>query len=204
MPTNLSASFWETRWQNAETRWDLSAVSPPLAAYIDQIPEEKRHMRILIPGCGNGYEALYLLEKGFTQVTMLDIAPTAVANLQNRLDAEKPGWQTALRLVCGDFFRHEEKYDLILEQTFFCALSPDMRTDYALKMNQLLNPGGKLAGLLFDREFEGGPPFGGDKAEYLALFAPGFRIITMEPCRNSVPPRAGSELFFILEKPATK
>ncbi|HOY06434.1 MAG TPA: methyltransferase domain-containing protein [Saprospiraceae bacterium] len=200
MPTNLSADFWETRWQNDETHWDLNTVSPPLAAYIDQIPAEKRNLRILIPGCGNGHEALYLLQKGFTQVTMLDIAPTAVAQLQQRLNMEMPGWQTALRLVCADFFQHDDNYDLILEQTFFCALPPDMRPAYVLKMNALLRPGGKLAGLLFNREFEGGPPFGGDKAEYLALFAPHFRIATMAPSINSVAPRAGSELFFILEK----
>lgn len=200
MSSNLNESYWETRWQNAETRWDLHAVSPPLAAYIDQIPGDKRHLRILIPGCGNGYEAIYLLQKGFTQVTMLDIAPTAVEQLRQRLDAEVPGWQDSLRLICGDFFEQEGPYDLILEQTFFCALSPAMRMDYALKMNELLAPGGKLAGLLFNVRFDGGPPFGGNKEEYAHLFDAGFHIHTMEPCYNSAAPRAGSELFFIAEK----
>lgn len=191
---------WETRWQNAQTGWDLQTVSPPLADYANQIPPEKRDLKVLIPGCGNGYEALYLLGKGFTQVTMLDIAPTAVKRLQKRLDTEFPDWQAALQIVCGDFFLHEGQYDLILEQTFFCALDPDMRSAYALKMKKLLAPGGKLAGLLFDRDFTGGPPFGGSKAEYEELFGKHFTIRTIEACTNSIAPRAGTELFFILEK----
>jgi hypothetical protein len=37
--------------------------------------------RILIPSCGNSYEAEYLLEQGFTN-TVIDIAPTSVAVLK--------------------------------------------------------------------------------------------------------------------------
>lgn len=200
MEKHHDQSFWESLWQQSETRWDLQAVSSPLAAYVDQIPVEKRDLKLLIPGCGNGYEALYLLKQGFTQVTMLDIAPTAVEHLRQRLDADAPGWESSLQLVCGDFFKHEGPYDLILEQTFFCTLDPAFRPSYVLKMKELLHPGGKLAGLLFDREFPDGPPFGGSKAEYEKLFGEHFRIRTMERCTNSVAPRAGTELFFIVEE----
>lgn len=196
----LPASYWEDRWQNAETRWDLQQPSPPLTAYADHIPTDRRNLAVLIPGCGNGYEALYLLEKGFSNLTLLDIAPTAVAALRTRLDAAWPAWPRQLQLVCGDFFEHGGPYDLILEQTFFCALPPDLRPAYVLHMQSLLRPGGTLAGLWFDRAFEDGPPFGGSRAEYAALFAPCFRIKTLSPCYNSILPRAGSELFGIFEK----
>ncbi len=193
--------FWENRWQNNNTGWDIKGVSPPLAGYIDQIlPENRDHLHILIPGCGNGYEAIYLLEKGFRFITMLDIAPTAVERLRQRLDVKVPNWDTRLQLVCGDFFTHSGAYDLILEQTFFCALDPSLREQYTLKMKQLLKPGGKLAGVLFDRAFSGGPPFGGDRKAYRSLFEPHFRIRTLAHCYNSIAPRAGTEVFFILEK----
>lgn len=191
---------WEKRWQTGQTGWDLGAASPPLCAYADQIPMEKRGLRVLIPGCGNGYEALHLLRNGFTNIVMVDIAPTAVERLQHRLDTEMPGWQTTLRVVCADFFRLEEEFDLILEQTFFCALDPVQRPDYARKMFDLLTPGGTVAGVLFDRDFEGGPPFGGRADEYAELFQPIFRVKTLAPCFNSILPRAGSEVFFILKK----
>ncbi len=134
---------------------------------------------------------------------MLDIAPTAVETLRQRLDAEHPNWQDSLQLVCGDFFQHSGQYDLILEQTFFCAIDPALRPAYVLKMKELLSTDGKLAGLLFNRDFPGGPPFGGHKAEYEALFAEYFQIHTLETCTNSVGPRAGVELFFIFHVPAT-
>lgn len=191
---------WEKRWQTGQTGWDLGAASPPLTAYADQIPPAKRHLRVLIPGCGNGYEALHLLQHGFTDITMVDIAPTAVERLRQQLDAHKPDWEMQLRPVCTDFFTLEGPFDLILEQTFFCALDPALRPDYVLKMHDLLAPGGTLAGVLFDREFEGGPPFGGDAAEYEALFQPRFHIRTLALCYNSIAPRAGSEVFFILKR----
>ncbi|MBL7796422.1 MAG: methyltransferase domain-containing protein [Saprospiraceae bacterium] len=191
---------WEKRWQTGQTGWDLGAASPPLTAYADQMPPEKRHLRVLIPGCGNGYEALNLLQHGFTNITMVDIAPTAVERLRKRLAAHKPDWETHLQVICADFFTLEGPFDLILEQTFFCALDPVQRPAYVQKMHDLLATGGTLAGVLFDREFEGGPPFGGDAAEYEDLFQPRFHIRTLAPCYNSIAPRAGSEVFFILKK----
>lgn len=196
----MNQSFWEERWQNGYTGWDLGAVSPPLKAYVDQILPEKRNLSVFIPGCGNGYEAVYLLQNGFTNITMLDIAPTAVEQLSWRLQREVPGWELYLQLICGDFFTFSGAFDLILEQTFFCALDPVLRRDYARKMHGLLAPGGKLAGVLFDRNFEGGPPFGGHAAEYRALFQSYFQVKTLAPCYNSAKPREGAEVFVILEK----
>ena len=59
-----------------------------------------------------------------------------------------------IKIVLGDFFAHKGKYDLIIEQTFFCALPPTMRQKFVWKMHQLLADEGKLAGLLFNRAFE--------------------------------------------------
>jgi thiopurine S-methyltransferase len=100
-----------------------------------------------------------------------------------------------------DFFAHQGAYDLILEQTFFCALEPHLREAYAKKMFDLLKPGGQLVGVLFDREFSSpGPPFGGSKEEYRSYFEPFFEIEKFEPCYNSIPARLGTELFIKLRK----
>jgi thiopurine S-methyltransferase len=53
---------------------------------------------------------------------------------------------------------------------------------------------------LFDRDFENSPPFGGNAEEYRNYFEPYFTFKVFEPCRNSIAPRAGSELFMILQK----
>lgn len=191
----LNQTYWETRYQTHQTGWDLGAVSPPLKEYADQLADKS--LNILIPGAGNGYEAEYLVETGFTDVTVLDLAPSPLAHLRERV-----GENGSLRLVQGDFFAHAGRYDLILEQTFFCALDPDLRPAYARKVHELLKPGGKLVGVLFNVDFENpGPPFGGSEDEYRTLFAPLFRLDVLETAYNSVKPRAGRELFFKFVKP---
>jgi methyl halide transferase len=192
MPDKLDEKYWNDRYINADTGWDMGKVSPPLKAYIDQL--ENKNLSILIPGCGNGYEAEYLLQKGFTDISLIDISAIAVQNLKGKLAVKN------INIVHGDFFKLEQNFDLIIEQTFFCALDPVMRKDYVVKMYGLLKPGGKLIGLLFNRFFEGGPPFGGSKAEYEDIFSKYFNIRTMDECYNSVAARAGHELFFIAEK----
>jgi methyl halide transferase len=68
-------------------------------------------------------------------------------------------------------------------------------------MKSLLTTGGKLAGVLFDKEFDfEGPPFGGCKCQYEPLFENDFTFKTFEACYNSIKPRAGSELFICLVK----
>ena len=190
----LDGNFWNDRYRSNETGWDLGQVSPPLKGYIDQLTD--KNLRILIPGCGNSYEAEYLLEKGFKNITVIDIAPELVERLKSKFQSNQN-----INVVLGDFFTHKAEYDLVLEQTFFCALDPKLRKNYAEAMEPLLVRGGKLAGVLFGKEFETqGPPFGGTDIEYLALFSDAFYFRTFEPCYNSIPKRAGSELFVILEK----
>lgn len=189
----LDAAYWEAQYEAKTTGWDLGQVSPPIQAYVDTIAD--KNSRILIPGCGNSYEAEYLLEHGFTNITVIDIAPTPVAVLKEKFK-KNPN----IQIVLGDFFEHQGKYDLIIEQTFFCALPPTMRQKYVWKMHQLLAEEGILAGLLFNRMFESGPPFGGSKEEYQKLFAAAFDFIKMDLSENSIAPRANSELFINLKK----
>lgn len=190
----LDAQFWDSRYIEGNTGWDLGGVSPPLQAYIDQLKD--RNVSVLIPGCGNAHEAEYLLQSGFTHITVVDISEVAIDRLR-----EKFKGNTSIRLIHSDFFALDGQFDLIIEQTFFCALQPSDREAYALKMHSLLVPSGKLTGVLFNRAFDKeGPPFGGTAGEYRKIFRPLFRFHTFAPCYNSIEPRAGSELFICLEK----
>lgn len=192
---HLDAQYWNNRYLEHTTGWDLGQVSPPLKSYIDQL--EDKSIRILIPGCGNSYEASYLLEKGFTDITVIDLAPALTVSLQQKFPSEI---YPTLKIINGDFFELEEKFDLVLEQTFFCALEPSLRQRYAEKMNTVLVPGGKIAGVLFNREFEGGPPFGGNEKEYRNIFQKYFQINILAHCYNSIEARSGSEVFIEFEK----
>lgn len=103
--------------------------------------------------------------------------------------------------MCEDFFQNQGNYDLIIEQTFFCAIPPNRRKEYAKKTASLLNENGKIIGVLFDKQFEQPfPPFGGCPCEYKPIFEPNFTIKAMNECYNSIPPRANSEVFINLLK----
>ncbi|WP_430401139.1 methyltransferase domain-containing protein [Flavobacterium sp.] len=189
----LNSNYWESRYQKKEIGWDAGKITTPLKEYIDQLTNSD--LKILIPGAGNGYEFDYLIQKGFKNTYVVDLAPTPLENIRNRNPQLKEN------IIQTDFFKLNQKFDLIIEQTFFCALSPNLRSNYVLKMLELLNPGGKIAGLLFNFPLtEDGPPFGGSLEEYKYLFSETFKIKTLEKAYNSIKPRANKELFFIFDK----
>lgn len=195
MPNELDGNYWDKRYEDQSTGWDIGSISTPLKDYIDQLNDKS--ISILIPGCGNAYEAAYLLEHGFTNVTLVDISPILVKSIEEKF-SNYLGRQ--LKVICGDFFHLEGQYDLVLEQTFFCALDPSLRKDYVLQMHKIIRPGGKLVGVLFNRSFDGGPPFGGSKEEYERIFSPFFKIRQMELCYNSILPRKDTEVFVVMVK----
>ena len=47
------AQFWQQRYEQDSIGWDMGQVSPPLQAYIDQLPESAKSQAVLVPGAGN-------------------------------------------------------------------------------------------------------------------------------------------------------
>lgn len=185
---------WESRYINEDERWDIGQISTPLKMYFDQLTDKK--IMILIPGGGNAHEAEYLHEQGFSNVFVLDIAPTPLKGFAKR----NPTFPKE-HLVEANFFDHKESYDLIVEQTFFCAISPSHRKEYAKKINALLKPNGKLMGLFWSVPLNSDhPPFGGNKEEYLTYFNPYFNYLHFNLAHNSIKPRSGRELFLLAQK----
>jgi len=190
----LNATYWEQRYLGGTSRWDLGRLSPPLKDYINTLKDKQN--KILIPGGGNSYEAEYLHTLGFKNVFVVDLAPTPFQNLLKRC----PTFPSD-HLIQGDFFNVLGEFDLIIEQTFFCALDPCLRDKYVDKTHQLLTNKGQLIGLLFNVPLnKDHPPFGGSKEEYEALFQYRFEINIMEVAHNSIESRTGRELFFQLTK----
>jgi methyl halide transferase len=189
----LNDQYWNNRYLQMDTGWDLKSVSPPLKRYFDKPIQPMG--RVFIPGCGQAHEAEYLLELGLEQVVLLDFAPALVQHLRQKFE------NTAVDVREGDIFDHLGSYDTIVEQTLFCAIDPARRAEYVMKMADLLHKDGVWIGLLFNRHFDkAGPPFGGTQAEYEDLMKDHFQIIHMNESTDSVQPRLGTELFFIAKK----
>lgn len=194
MMKSLNKEYWEGRYADNRANWSVGDITTPLKEYIDQLPN--KDVKILIPGLGHGHELLYLHRLGFKNIVGLDLTDVA---LQETLQIEEDF--PVEKVGLGDFFEHQGQYDLIIEQTFFCSLPKSLRTKYVDKMHELLVPGGKLVGLLFDCEFRNEePPFGGSREEYTALLSKKLNINLLETAYNSIKPRAGRELFFITIK----
>ncbi|MDP2452810.1 MULTISPECIES: methyltransferase domain-containing protein [unclassified Kaistella] len=156
---NLGKNYWDERWETRQTGWDIGYSSPAIEEYVLQY--QNKEAGILIPGCGNAYEVEFLWNLGFKNITVLDISSKAVEILK-----EKYKDREGVTVICEDFFKHHGNYDLIIEQTFFCAINPNLRTQYAEKMHELLDENGKIIGVMFNKTFEKAePPFGGSIPE---------------------------------------
>lgn len=189
----LNESYWTKRYEDRQLGWDIGYASPAITDFMDSVDD--KDVKILIPGCGNAYEAAYLWDKGFRNVFILDFS-TAPLNEFAKRQPDFPKEQ----LLNLNFFEAEGQFDYILEQTFFCALNPELRDKYAAKMLELLKPNGCLVGVLFNIPlFKDHPPFGGNQRQYEEIFSPNFEILKMETAYNSIPPRQDNELFIKLK-----
>ena len=79
----LDKDYWDNRYKNSETGWNVGYPTTPLVEYINQISDKE--IKILIPGSGNGYEAEYLFKKNFSNIYVLDYSVTALENFINRV-----------------------------------------------------------------------------------------------------------------------
>jgi len=146
--------FWEVRYEHAVTPWDRGATSPALTHWLDT--GKIKPGRILIPGCGRGYEVVELAQQGF-EVTALDISPLAIKTVEHQL---KQAELTAC-LIETDLFKWMPgaPFDAIYEQTCLCALLPEQWPAYVQRLARWLRPCGELFALFMQTGTSGGPPF---------------------------------------------
>ena len=163
--TNLNTVDWEHFYQNGKTGWDRGDISPNLNYWLEN--QQLEPCRILIPGCGNGYEVLHLAEKGF-DVVAIDIAPTAVDNLNKALADNK----LKADVILADFFswNPDKPFDAIYEQTSLCALSPEQWQSYEKCLYNWLKSDGKLLAQFMQTDAEGGPPYHCEIGDMTELF----------------------------------
>lgn len=193
MNTPLIPDFWETRYQEGTTRWDIGKAAPPFVNLLqsDRAPSPGK---TAVLGCGRGYDALLFAQAGH-EVIGVDFAPSAIAAATDL--AQQANLSVQFRQE--DIFRLPETYshdfDYVVEHTCFCALPPEKRTTYINLVHNLLKPTGELLAIFFTHQRGGGPPYGIQPSEIRELFTPQFEIIQLDLIKNSVPSRQGEEHF---------
>lgn len=192
------SNYWTNRYKQQQTGWDIGSPSTPLVEYFNQV--DNHNLEILIPGCGNAYEAAHLFLQGFKYIDLLDISSLPLQNFANKY----PSFPSE-QLINDNFFKHQGQYDIIVEQTFFCSFEPNLenRHLYGERMNRLLKRDGKLIGVFFEHPPSRphvNRPFGASFEEYVSYFESYLDVVAFAPCYNSIPPRMGREFFAILRK----
>jgi SAM-dependent methyltransferase len=176
--------FWNQRYRGAVTPWDAGGVPPRLVAWLSGPA-----LRVLVPGCGSGYEVRFFAERGH-DVLGIDFADAALERAKSNLGP------FAHHVRKADFFALEEPpFDLVYERTFLCALPRRLWTQWSARIPTLVRPGGLLAGFFFFHDNERGPPFGIALERLHDLLDRHFVLTEDEaiPAEQSVPVLAGRE-----------
>jgi SAM-dependent methyltransferase len=181
--------FWEKRFRENFTPWDAGRVPSDLEGFLKTEP---RGRRVLIPGCGSGYEVRAFVAAGH-EVLAVDFAAAAVERAQRLLG------RLSDRVRLADFFEADlgAPYDLVYERAFLCSLPRPLRPRYAQRARELLGPRGRIAGFFYFEDGERGPPFGLKSGELDALLSLGFEEIEDRAVDDSIPIFAGKERWKI-------
>ncbi|MEM0951618.1 MAG: methyltransferase domain-containing protein [Cyanobacteria bacterium P01_H01_bin.74] len=222
-PSDTNQAFWQQRYQEQETPWNLDVVAPPFKHLISSYPAYFKGLNSMLPGvmpgkalggkalkvlpmmavlgCGYGHDAAYFGQAG-AAVTAFDFADEAIAAAKNR-------YNNFATFIQADIFALPEnqefnaQFDYVLEHTCFCAIDPTKRKAYVETVHFLLKPGGTFVGLIFfdtGSESEEGPPYASTQQEIEALFMPQFTVQVLEIASHSVENRKNRELLCIFQK----
>lgn len=189
--------FWDHRFRSGVTPWDSGNAPQALRDFaVRHEAASGAAPRVLIPGCGSAWDAAFLAGLGWN-VCALDFSAAAVDAARSTLG---DNWQGTL--LCADFFAFspEQRFDVIYERAFLCALPRAMWPDYAPRMAELLRPGGLLAGSFFVTDEPKGPPFGILPQQLDELLAPHFARREDRPVEDSLPVFAGRERWQVWQR----
>ncbi|MBI3418146.1 MAG: methyltransferase domain-containing protein [Verrucomicrobia bacterium] len=192
-PDSSQTQFWVKRWEVGKIPWDLGGIPPTLVSFLTRT---RTPTRVLIPGCGSGYEVRAFHEAGH-DVTAIEFSAPAVAHAREVLGP------LGDKVVHGNFFKHDfaaTRYGLIYERGFLCSLPPARWPDYASRMASLLSPSGRLVGLFLYGQEPEPPPFPLTEETAAGLLGRSFRLLRNESVAVSVPVYQGLEHWQEWEK----
>ena len=174
--------FWDTRYRGGVTPWDAAGVPPQLSMWLRT---RQAALRVLIPGCGSGYEVRAFAAHGH-DVLAIDFSDAALEAARRELGALSD------RVSKADFFSFAaQPFDVVYERAFLCALPRRLWPAWARRVGELVRPGGELAGFYYLDDNPRGPPFGISEDELKRLLEPGFDLAERLP----VPPEQSLPVF---------
>ena len=169
---------WDKAYQEGETPWDKGYASPPLAQWLEK---NKLKGKGLVLGCGLGHD-VRLLSKYCDQVVGIDISQKAIDKAKDIEVVNKESYKVQ------DFFNLDrnfsQSFDWVVEHTFFCAISPNLRHHYVKNLVKVLRAKGDFLAVFFLKDRSNstleGPPYKIDKEAIKEYFGKYFDIIVTD------------------------
>jgi len=191
----LTPAAWEQRYQEKRTGWDLGQPAPPFVDLLNQ-PTAPKPGTMAVLGSGYGYDAVLFAEHGF-EVMGFDYAPSAIATANKMAQGKKAQFRQQDIFELVPEFANSFQY--VLEYTCFCAIQPNLRSQYVELVANLLQPKGELIALFWTHDRLGGPPFGSSPQELHQLFEQHFEILSFKLATNSIRSRENEEYLARLQ-----
>ena len=195
----MDQAFWQGIYDEGPPRFDLKGPSAPFVDWLEA--NQPPAGRAIVPGCGFGHDVLELARRGWDAVGV-DFADTPVQS--GRAAAAKAGLAAKATFVQQDVLTLDQpaEYDLLFEQTCYCAIEPHRRDEYVRFAARVVKPAGTLVFVVFPVDGRsGGPPFNIGVEEVPLRFAADFDLVRIgAPARASAPARTGKELFAELRR----
>lgn len=193
-----SAHFWEEKYTDQMTPWDLGRATPVFERLVKsgRFPPGK----LIVLGAGRGHDARLFARHGF-DVTAVDFAAEAVNYMRQNNEANHP-----VTVIQADIFElpdgFSSQFDYILEYTCYCAINPARRDEYARLAFHLLKPDGLWIALAFPiGSRSGGPPYVIQPDQVVARMAQhGFVLLHRETPPDSAEGREGIEELLVMRR----
>jgi SAM-dependent methyltransferase len=185
--------FWDTRFRDGVTPWDAGRAPRKLEIWLG---DKKSPQKVLIPGCGTGYEVRLFAEHGH-DVLAIDFSDAAIDAARRELGALSGLVKKA------DFFNLQEgPFDLVYERAFLCALPRVLWPDWGRRVAELVRPGGELAGFFYIDDNPRGPPFGVSRERLNELRGKAFEVTENQALRaeQSLPVFQGKEIWQVWKR----
>jgi len=173
VPLNsLDLNYWDKRWEDGKTGWHRTEVNDLLVMYNSRI---KENGTVLFPMCGKTVDMKFMCDEGYTVVGIeYSKQPVEEFFSENDIKFEKSkngDYDTyksddgKITIYAGDFFQAKPelvgKIDGIWDRGALVAMNPSDRRKYADTILNLMNKDTVylIAGLSYDQNCHGGPPF---------------------------------------------
>ena len=142
----MQSKEWYEKWYSDKEKVFAWNIGRPHKGLVDILDNSfLKSGRVLVPGCGFGYDAFFLAERGF-DVVAFDFSANVIKKAELKLKANRK-LKGRLRFEVEDIYNLPDSYknafDYVVEIGNFQAMSVKERREYVRIMTAVLARGGR-------------------------------------------------------------